>query len=685
MKTLILIFVLLVASTFLYSTIINVPGDQPTIQEGINVAVDTDTVLVQPDTYIENIDYIGKNITVASLFLTTQDTIYISQTIIDGDSIDSVVIFENAEDSTAVLIGFTITNGYSDAGGGISCDGSSPNLVSLNVSDNIASDGGGISCINHSNPSVINLILRRNLAAEGGGICLDDSSNVSLTNVTMSENEAGWWGGGINCEDSSVISLMDVIVSTNTAQYGGGIFCKEESNLSLVNVTITGNSVDYYGGGIYSEDNSNLNLENVTVSQNIAGNEGGGIYSSYSDLQIENCDFIGNTAQGDYGGGAINYHNYGDPSYAGILYQVVITNSYFSNNTASNTAGGVYIGQATADLSLINVMIECCEFVDNVANGYSGISFQGSMLTFSVLNSIFSGNEAISYAAGGGFSGNCTGEMINCLFASNTAATGGGYWNSGGISVWTGTNVDLVNCTFVDNSAAYGAGLTVGSGGTATITDCVFWGNSYNQIALVDYNDQGGTLFVDYCDVQDGIDSVSVSPLSTLNWGIGNINEDPLFIGTGDYPFSLQDLSPCVNAGIPDTTGLNLPEFDLAGNPRVFGGRIDMGAYENQNVVGANEDLIPLITKLNQNYPNPFNPSTTINYSLKENSKVTLNIYNIKGQKVKQLVSHQRSAGQHSVVWNGTDDSGKSVSSGIYFYKLKAGDFQKVRKMILIK
>jgi hypothetical protein len=110
MKTLILIFVLLV-TTCLYSTIINVPADQPTIQTGINVAVDTDTVLVQPGTYIENINYNGKLITVASLFLTTQDTTYISQTIIDGNQNGSVVTFINDEDSTAVLCGFTITNG----------------------------------------------------------------------------------------------------------------------------------------------------------------------------------------------------------------------------------------------------------------------------------------------------------------------------------------------------------------------------------------------------------------------------------------------------------------------------------------------------------------------------------------------------------------------------------------------
>jgi hypothetical protein len=83
MKFLFSVFFFIVIVSFLSSTIINVPGDQPTIQAGIDIAVDGDTVLVQPDTYIENINYNGKNITVASLFLTTQNTTYILDTIID--------------------------------------------------------------------------------------------------------------------------------------------------------------------------------------------------------------------------------------------------------------------------------------------------------------------------------------------------------------------------------------------------------------------------------------------------------------------------------------------------------------------------------------------------------------------------------------------------------------------------
>lgn len=85
------------------------------------------------------------------------------------------------------------------------------------------------------------------------------------------------------------------------------------------------------------------------------------------------------------------------------------------------------------------------------------------------------------------------------------------------------------------------------------------------------------------------------------------------------------------------------------------------------------------------NYPNPFNPETTISYQLSENSEVELKIYNIKGKKVKQIVSDQLLAGQHSVVWNGRDDNGESVSSGIYFYKLKTDNYEETKRMILLK
>ena len=92
-----------------------------------------------------------------------------------------------------------------------------------------------------------------------------------------------------------------------------------------------------------------------------------------------------------------------------------------------------------------------------------------------------------------------------------------------------------------------------------------------------------------------------------------------------------------------------------------------------------------LATTLNANYPNPFNPETTITYSLQDTTPVTIEIYNIKGQLVKTLVNDHKAAGNHSVVWNGTDNSNRNVSSGVYYYKMRAGKYSSTRKMILMK
>ena len=90
-------------------------------------------------------------------------------------------------------------------------------------------------------------------------------------------------------------------------------------------------------------------------------------------------------------------------------------------------------------------------------------------------------------------------------------------------------------------------------------------------------------------------------------------------------------------------------------------------------------------TALISNYPNPFNPETTISYFIEKTGNVTLEVYNILGQKVKTLVNERINSGRHDVVWNGRDDKGRSVASGIYFYRMQNGTYSKMNKMILLK
>jgi hypothetical protein len=95
--------------------------------------------------------------------------------------------------------------------------------------------------------------------------------------------------------------------------------------------------------------------------------------------------------------------------------------------------------------------------------------------------------------------------------------------------------------------------------------------------------------------------------------------------------------------------------------------------------------LIPITNVLYQNYPNPFNPETTISYQIGRRGPVTLEIYNMLGQKIRTLVHENQSPGQHQIHWNGANDAGNSVASGIYIYSLKTSEFTQTRKLVLIR
>ncbi|MGC9361574.1 MAG: T9SS type A sorting domain-containing protein, partial [Candidatus Syntrophosphaera sp.] len=100
----------------------------------------------------------------------------------------------------------------------------------------------------------------------------------------------------------------------------------------------------------------------------------------------------------------------------------------------------------------------------------------------------------------------------------------------------------------------------------------------------------------------------------------------------------------------------------------------------------ANDDpVIPAVTELKGNFPNPFNPVTTILYSVKEATPVSIGIYNVKGQLVRIIVRDEKAAGNHEAVFDGLDDNRAPLSSGVYFYRMKAGDYTGTRRMIMLK
>ncbi len=144
-------------------------------------------------------------------------------------------------------------------------------------------------------------------------------------------------------------------------------------------------------------------------------------------------------------------------------------------------------------------------------------------------------------------------------------------------------------------------------------------------------------------------------------------------------PLTLNHCLACTRFILPALT---------SGKLRLVGRAADtLFLYEFDQLVDVPQSSQPLPEsfELSQNYPNPFNPTTTISYSLPRRSNVTIEIFNLLGQRIRTLVDESQSSGPHRVDWDGRDAAGKTVSSGVYLYRLKAGESVQSKKMILLK
>ena len=181
-------------------------------------------------------------------------------------------------------------------------------------------------------------------------------------------------------------------------------------------------------------------------------------------------------------------------------------------------------------------------------------------------------------------------------------------------------------------------------------------------------------------------------------WQTGNLSTDPLFADGENYNLTLQSNSPCVDAGNPhsaynDNEDPENPEQALW--PAQGTVRNDMGAFGGKSELRPDNSSSGVIhdifsTKLDEfklyaNFPNPFNPTTTIHFQIPVNEQVKLTIYNILGQQVRTLVDRPLQKGDHQIVWDGTNEMGRTVESGFYFYRITAGDFNQTQKMVLLK
>jgi hypothetical protein len=456
--------VLVASATFGIAATLEVPGHHPTIQAAIDAASSGDVVLVAPGTYLENIDFKGKAITVKSADGP-------AVTLIDGGNpVDpkkaSVVTFATGEGPDSVLKGFTITHGLgtelpeaNTAGGGIYCKASSPtvtgNIIKANEVKgawNAATKqqpglGGGIYCENAS-PVIMNNTVSHNAATDkgyGGGISGIQSTPTLSDNIIELNVVVGKYspstvarGGGLYFEDSTP-EIQDNSISMNTAQYGGGAgICFIDSSGVL---------------------KGNLIAINTAVSSKYG--EGGGIFSQGSDIEITTGDLSENAAQAH--GGGIH----------GIESTLTISDCTITLNSAIMEGGGIHGYDSTLD-------IRACQIAKNTAEDGGGIC----SLEYS--NTEIRGNkiEGNSAHLGGGIY-STSGQVHDNIISDNSASSGGGVYSYN----------TLVNHNDIKGNSAntFGGGVCCFSG---SITDNTITKNRASSVAGVYIDGTWGSAFI---------------------------------------------------------------------------------------------------------------------------------------------------------------------------------------------
>jgi len=689
MKAKILLFTTaLFLSGMVRGQIIHVPGDQATIQDGINFASDGDTVLVADSTYYENIRFFGKAITVASEFIMDSDTNHISNTIINGSQPinpdhGAVVIFMNGEDTTSILNGFTITGGTGleiagqRMGGGISCYQCGAKILNNKIINHEISyagliAGGGISCYidNGETWTVIenNIISGNSCTSDvqsmGGGIAV--ASHARIVNNSIYNNHcyapalnALTEGGGLFIEsyallDSVIVEYNEIFDNTLESEYcrGAGI-CVSKSFLNLSNNTINNNSTTgtyCYGSAIrlvYID--GEINIENNLIYENKHQSENVGLAAIYlyyvqnadSKVTIKNNSIYNNLATGtgtNFWGTAIWLRELGD-------FLVVIDGNIIKGNKGLDASG--FYSHSSFNYQLINNV-----FLGNEVDRYGG----------AIYSRLASKGEDDLFPLPGWLSVSTTEKLKNTekqenkgsfrpLIANNTIV--GNHAGIFGGAVYLSVTHDSLCPVFINN---------------------IFKDNTADSLDFDVHHNGDEELLFSY-------NNIDLSRISG-NWaGTGNIGGDPGFI---DTLFHIDEYSLCCHAGIDsvlhEEKWYSCPITDYEGQPRPMPYTFmpDIGADEVDEGTGI-PNLPEDHSSISMNiYPNPCSNQTIIQFIIPESELVTLSIYDITGKRLETILSEKLHKGDHKINWNA-----QNLNEGIYFFRLETNTGSIVQKVVI--
>lgn len=466
-------------------------------------------------------------------------------------------------------------------------------------------------------------------------------------------------------EDGDSSHIQNTIISSNESNPCVFIHGKVDSLIKLIGVTFEGGDTENVGGGILVEDFNSLEIRNCRFMNNTAS-KGGAIYiyGNNSVTEIYDCEFVANSATLD---GAVIYF---DDS-----KNISLKNCIFSQEGVENEASAIVFHSVEEGL------LENCSFNDNSSGciklAKSNVSANNISVARNQLNQ--SGNLIEVH------------QMSNLSIEKSLIANN--FTENGNIiDLRSQSELKFTNCNIVDNESGAEQLVTVSDSASIYFKNSIFWNNIESIEGSIRLMNESNADVI-YSNIENDAFTFGIDATSSMTWRHGNLVSDPLFVDTNYF---LSQDSPCIDAGDPahsfnDPEDPNNPGFALF--PAMGTLRNDMGMYGNGGV-----PMMPIrVEELSKesdnqmqfhlftNYPNPFNAETMIMYNLPFAGYVEISIFDVLGRRIKTLISENKPVGRHRILWNGADNNGKLVPSGIYFYKLRTGKFSETRKLILLK
>ncbi len=392
-----------------------------------------------------------------------------------------------------------------------------------------------------------------------------------------------------------------------------------------------------YGGAICIRDFSKVEISHCHFTHNKAMDKGGAIYLKNADILLMHNQFSNNTAGGSnqlwgYGGAVCT--DYGEP---------IIMRNVFTGNSSTGVGGALAVRFS-----------DCPVFFN----------------TFEANQSAIGGAMGVLHVP------ECRHVISNNLIINNFGIFfGGAVSNNNSSPTWVNNTIAYNAC------ASYGGAFYCKDSINPKVYNTIIWGNQApvgSQVYLWDTYAQASFF---HCNIQEGWEGFAGAGSGGAYMGeyINNIDADPMFEGGAQGLFGLTATSPCINSGMPDTTGLMIPETDLAGNQRMVGQAIDMGAYEYQFPINVADQPNFYDAVFYAPYPNPANGQVIFSFYLLQPSEVQLSLVNAAGQVIRTEQRGLLNSGKHDFTLQ------IDLAPGIYSCLLSVGTKSFERKLVFTR